>query len=330
MRLSYSVDNNVLKILEENHYYPFGLKHANYNSDQLVFIDDQAENAVLTPITPLITSNYKYKYNGKELQEELGLNMYDYGARNYDPSIGRWMNIDPLAEISRRWSPYTYVYNNPLRFIDPDGMRAEDLIFKFGDSKTAQAKVQANLDNGLGAGGASIDENGKVSLNVKREDLKTDEQKAFFDVISNASDPTKSDVVIDVVENSQEVFVGSYEQEAIDIDDVNKFGNNELSNQNAILGHEVAEQTKKQRDNLPNTTEGFQIAHNGDGKKAEQAISGNLRMGESQLPTSVKTPNGNPLLTGKKEVYYYNNSKNKNQTLQVEVKGNNIKSVKVR
>ncbi|AWG24521.1 DUF6443 domain-containing protein [Flavobacterium kingsejongi] len=128
VRVSYTKDplTTSAKIVEENHYYPFGLKHANYNSDQLAF-QPNAQDAIILdafvdPIPLDNYLNYEYKYNGKELQREFGLNMYDYGARNYDPAIGRWMNMDPLAENHHENNPYMYANNNPIIFVDPDGM----------------------------------------------------------------------------------------------------------------------------------------------------------------------------------------------------------------
>jgi len=67
------------------------------------------------------TSNQPYKYKGKELDGFQELDLYDYGTRHYDAILGRWGTVDPLAEKYYSISPYVYVANNPLRFINLKG-----------------------------------------------------------------------------------------------------------------------------------------------------------------------------------------------------------------
>ena len=98
------------KELSEDSYYPFGMTMAG-----LSYVSDAPTN--------------KYKYNVKELQDDYNLNLYDYGARFYDPQIGRFTSVDPLAEKYLDWSPYNYAANNPVRFIDFNGLSPEDVIY---------------------------------------------------------------------------------------------------------------------------------------------------------------------------------------------------------
>jgi RHS repeat-associated protein len=101
-RINFRANGTAVTFLQELHYYPFGML---------------MEGIGTAPVT-----NNGYKYNGKELNEDLGLNLSDYGARWYDASLGRWWSVDPMGYVLPTESPYNYAGCNPVSNIDLYGM----------------------------------------------------------------------------------------------------------------------------------------------------------------------------------------------------------------
>ncbi|WP_299221341.1 DUF6443 domain-containing protein [uncultured Aquimarina sp.] len=113
------------EILEENSYYPFGMKHKGYNS-------------LITSTNPAL----KYKFNGTELNESLGLDLYEMPLRQYDPTIARWTGIDPVTHHSM--STYTGFDNNPVFWADPSGADAWTYV---GDGKYKNNRTSETTDD---------------------------------------------------------------------------------------------------------------------------------------------------------------------------------------
>jgi RHS repeat-associated protein len=165
-------------ILEETHYNPWGMK--------LLGISSQAAGKL----------DYKYKYNGKELQSNefidgSGLEDYDFEARYYDPQIGVFTTIDPLSENSRRFSPYVFCADNPVRYLDPDGMSYVgygydnmDQAVLDGDATRILGPNIAYTQNGKAvaptaeSGSASTDKSSKGAGSNNENNAKTNEGNA--------------------------------------------------------------------------------------------------------------------------------------------------------
>jgi RHS repeat-associated protein len=107
VRVSYAANTitGQAEILEENHYYPYGLKHAGYG------LNTTDQNAA-----------YKYRYNSREWQNELDINFTSMDFRLYDNALGRFFGIDALSEQNHYLSTYQFGDGNPVIFSDPSGL----------------------------------------------------------------------------------------------------------------------------------------------------------------------------------------------------------------
>ncbi|MFC1226693.1 DUF6443 domain-containing protein [Pedobacter sp. BG31] len=142
-RVYFDISGGVARKIQETDYYAFGL--------------DIQRNVVGV--------ENKYQYNGKEKQDQE--KMYDYGARFYDPVIGRWNVLDPKAEKFQSFSPFNYGLNNPMIMIDPDGRAASPIYDRDGN-------LLGTDDKGL-QGDAIIMEKSKFEQNMSHDEaLKND------------------------------------------------------------------------------------------------------------------------------------------------------------
>jgi RHS repeat-associated protein len=121
-----TVLNTAGTVIERNDYYPFGMRHANASH--------------------VVTANNRYKFNGKEDQTVGALGLLDYGARMYDAQIGRWLTVDPMADSYYSVSPYAYCADNPVRFIDPNGMFFDDYFINENEKRIAIHKQPGKID----------------------------------------------------------------------------------------------------------------------------------------------------------------------------------------
>ncbi len=187
-------DPATAEVLQRELYYPFGLPLRG-----------------TTPLWP--NPSQDYLYNGKEDVWESGL--LDYGFRQYSPEVGRFMGVDPLADMYGSVSPYNYVLNNPLLFTDPDG-RSVDTDYEINSQGKITVVAGTETDSGpdrLIRGTAKY-KNGKLKnkkfMEVNKgvlDDIRSNEHSQVFDMESGDA----AENLYDFIATSIDVEMGKYD-----------------------------------------------------------------------------------------------------------------------
>jgi RHS repeat-associated protein len=152
-RVNFRANGAAITVLESMHYYPFGMLMEGIGTN-----------------TP--TNDYTYNY--KELNEDFGLNLYDYGARWYDASLGRWWSVDPFSQIFRDNSPYAFVANDPINGVDIFGLFRKDVNEKSEDTYMPKFDNNAYMDDHY------YDPNGNLVVVIPNDD-----PDKYYDVVDD-------------------------------------------------------------------------------------------------------------------------------------------------
>lgn len=214
-RITYYYSGSTPVIDQEVEYYPFGSMFAQNN-----------------------LQNNLYLYNGKELNNEFFEN-YDYGARFYDPALGRWHSVDPLAEKYRRWSPYNYCLDNPIRFFDIEGMGPGDPFKTRNEAAIDWAKTYngVSIKNGWEYGSTIYSNTTNGVTNYSYSEATT-LQKAHTTNITPAPENTKPEAEIHSHSGYDAPTDNSFSEEDLDRSDQKKLDAYVATPNGSLLEHD--------------------------------------------------------------------------------------------
>src|SRR5690606_32939717 len=160
IRLSYVDDGNGgLEIVEENNYYPFGLKHKGYNQGTSALGNDVAQ---------------KWSFLGQERQDEFGLNWLTFRYRNYMPDVGRFFGSDPISEEFFSISNYQFAHNSPIWKIELEGLEGQPLSWiDVLNIEPVEYKQSSRLGNKILVSTTTLTANGEVPTSSSNKNITT-------------------------------------------------------------------------------------------------------------------------------------------------------------